>query len=81
MADWSNEQLNILGLIFYKNMNYKQKNKSYNFNVYAVADLEQFTRAGLFNGWLLTINDKFACHCEDVPPCSWSEITHILLYT
>ena len=78
MADWSNEQLNILGLIFYKNMNCKQKNKNYNFNVYAVQDLDKFNSNALFNGWLLTSDYKYSCNYSEVPPCSWIYLNAIL---
>ena len=78
MADWSNEQLNILGLVFYKNMDYKQKNKSYNFNVYVVQDLDKFKSNALFNGWLLTSDYKFSCYYLDILPCCWLDLENVL---
>ena len=67
-----------LGLVFYKNMDYKQKNKSYNFNVYAVQDLDKFKSNALFNGWLLTSDYKYSCNYLEVPPCSWIYLNAIL---
>ena len=72
------DNLDNLGLMFYKNMDYKQKNKSYNFNVYAVQDLDKFKSNALFNGWLLTSDYKYSCNYLEVPPCSWIYLNAIL---
>ena len=67
-----------LGLVFYKNMDYKQKNKSYNFNVYVVQDLDKFKSNALFNGWLLTSDYKYSCYCWDILPCCWLDLESVL---
>ena len=67
-----------LGLVFYKKMDYKQKNKSYTFNVYRVVDYDMFYNKALFNGWLLTSDTLYSCNSLDVPPCSWINLNSIL---
>jgi hypothetical protein len=67
-----------LGLVFYKQMDYIQKNKSYTFNVYRVVDFAIFYNNALFNGWLLTSDEKYSCNSLDVPPCSWINLNSIL---
>ena len=77
-SDNLDSHLNNLGLMFYKNMDYKQKNKYYNFNVYAVADLEKFYTNALYNGWLLTSDGKYSCNSLDIRPCCWLDLESIL---
>ena len=76
--DLEADNLDNLGLMFYKNMDCKQKNKSYNFNVYVVQDLDKFKSNALFNGWLLTSDYKYSCNYLEVPPCSWIYLNAIL---
>ena len=59
-------------------MEYKQKNKSYIFNVYKAVDFDMFYKNALFKGWLLTSDTKFSCNSLDVPPCSWIDLNSIL---
>ena len=45
-ADLNNSDgMDSLGLMFYKKMDYTQRNKFYSFNVYAVIDLEKYITA------------------------------------
>lgn len=70
--------LDNLGLCFNKTLEYKKKNKVYNINVYNVVDYDMFYNNALFNGWLLTSDEKYSCYCLDVPPFSWIAINTIL---
>ena len=78
-ADLNNSYgIDNFGLMFYKKLDYKQKNKSYSFNVYNVVDSEIFYNNALFNGWLLTSDGKYSCYSLDIPPCSWISLDSIL---
>lgn len=79
-SDFNNnlDGLDSLGLRFCKTLDYKQKNKSYNINVYSVVDYDNFYNNGLFNGWLLTSDCKYSCNSLDVPPCSWINLDSTL---
>ena len=70
--------LDNLGVFFFKNIEFKHKNKLYNINVFNVVDLDLFINNSLRTGWILTTDYKFSCYCLDIPPGTWFVLNAIL---